>query len=248
MRVGGKKAIVTGAGGGLGRAIALKLAEEGANIALVDISLKAAEKVEQELTEKGYRAISIKTDVSSESDVRRMVDTVREKLGGIDILVNNAGISKAIPFQEVSLESWNEGIDINLTGTFLCSKMVIGDMMEKEYGKIVNISSIAGQTARPVAADYSASKHGVIGLTRNLALQVAHLGINVNAVAPGPILTPIFEKDYPEEVIAKVMSSVPFKRKGRPEDVANAVLFLASDESGWITGEVIAVNGGAFMG
>jgi len=162
-------------------------------------------------------------------------------------LVNNAGITQALPIQKVSVEDWQKGIDVNLKSAFLFCKTIIDNMIERNYGKIINISSIAGQTGRPVSVEYAASKAGIIGLTRNLAYQVAGDGINVNAIAPGPIVTPMLEKSFSKEISEKLKSTIPFRRQGRAEDIANAVLFLSSDEGGWITGQVIAVNGGAFM-
>ena len=141
-----------------------------------------------------------------------------------------------------------DSLNINLTGMFLCCKHIIGHMIDNEYGKIVNVASICAQTARLVGVDYSASKSGVVGLTRTLALQVAKFGINVNAIAPGPIITPIFEKNFEPEVVEKLKATIAYKRQGTPKDIANLMLFLSSEESEWITGEVIAINGGAFIG
>jgi NAD(P)-dependent dehydrogenase (short-subunit alcohol dehydrogenase family) len=247
MRLEGKKAIITGAGSGFGKQMALTFAREGADVLVADISLPAVKKTAHEVEALGRKAIPTATDVGDESQVNEMATIARKELGKIDILVNNAGIAQFERIQDVSLDLWNELIRVNLTGTFLCSKAVIDHMIECGYGKIINLASIAGQTGRKVGVAYAASKSGIIGITRTLALQVAEYGINVNAIAPGPVLTPLFEVDSPE-VLQRLTATVPFKRLGTPQDIANLVLFLASDEAEWITGEVIAINGGAFMG
>ena len=249
MRLKGKKAIVTGAAGGFGKEIVKKFFSEGANkIALIDINFKSLKKFELELKEKGYEVFIYKADVSNENEVAKTVSSIINEFKEVDILVNNAGIAQSLPIQKISIEDWQRGIDVNLKSTFLFCKMIIDNMIERNYGKIINISSLGGQTGRSVSVEYAASKAGIIGLTRNLAYQVASAGINVNAVAPGPIVTPMLEKSFSKEISEKLKSTIPFRRQGKPEDIANAVLFLSSDESGWITGQVIAVNGGAFMG
>lgn len=247
MELANKKAVVTGAGSGLGKQIALTFAKEGADISLVDVNLEGAEAVAQEIRGLGGMAVAIKTDITNEADVKNMAKTTVNALGRIDILVNSAGISRTANIQDISLAQWNKMISINLTGTFLCCREVINEMIGQEYGKIVNISSISGVTGRPVGVDYSATKSGVIGITRTLALQVAGMGINVNAIAPGPIITPIHDT-WAKEDVDKLLSTIPFNRAGKPEDVASLALFLASDKAGWITGEVVSVNGGIFMG
>jgi len=249
MRLKGKNAIVTGAAGGFGREIVKKFIKEGADkIALVDIDFQSLKEFELELRQKGYKVFPYKADVSNENEVEKIVSSIINEFKEVDILVNNAGITQSLPIQKVSVEDWQRGIDVNLKSTFLFCKMIIDNMIERNYGKIINIASIAGQTGRLVSVEYAASKAGIIGLTRNLAYQVAGEGINVNAVSPGPIVTPMLEKSFSKEISEKLKSTIPFKRQGKPEDIANAVLFLSSDEAGWITGQVIAVNGGAFMG
>jgi 3-oxoacyl-[acyl-carrier protein] reductase len=249
MRLKGKNAIVTGAAGGFGREIVKKFLSEGADkIALVDINLKSLKAFELELKQKGYRVFPYKADVSNENEVEKVVNSIINEFKEVNILVNNAGITQSLPIQKVSVSDWQRGMDVNLKSTFLFCKMIIDNMVEKNYGKIINIASIAGQTGRPVSVEYAASKAGIIGLTRNLAYQVASFGINVNAIAPGPIVTPMLEKSFSKEISEKLKSTIPFRRQGEEEDIANAVLFLSSDEAGWITGQVIAVNGGAFMG
>jgi len=249
MRLKGKNAIITGAAGGFGREIVKKFIKEGADkVALVDIDFQSLKEFELELTHKGNKVFSYKADVSKENEVEKTVSSVINEFKEVDILVNNAGIAQSLPIQEVLIEDWQRGINVNLKSSFLFCKMIIDNMIERNYGKIINISSIAGQTGRPISVQYAASKAGIIGLTRNLAYQVAGEGINVNAIAPGPILTPMLENSFTKEISEKLKSTIPFRRQGRSEDIANAVLFLASDEAGWITGQVITVNGGAFMG
>lgn len=247
MDLKGKKAIITGGGGTLGGQIALNFAKEGADIAIIDINLTAAQKKVQEILELGRQAIAINSDISKEDEVKNMVQTVLENFGRIDILVNCAGISKSSNIQDLSLEDWNKTISINLTGTFLCCREVIDHMIANEYGKIINISSLSGLTGRQVGVEYSASKTGVLGITRTLALQVAKHGINVNAIAPALIITPLHET-WSKENLDKLLSTCPFKRGGKPQDVADTATFLASDKSGWITGEVVTLTGGSFMG
>ena len=249
MRLKGKNAIVTGAAGGFGREIIKKFISEGVHkIALVDINFESLKEFELELKQKGYKVFPYKADVSNENEVKKIVSSVINEFKEVDILVNNAGITQSLPIQKVSVKDWQKGIDVNLKSAFLFCKMIIDNMIERNYGKIINIASIAGQTGRPVSVEYAASKAGIIGLTRNLAYQVASEGINVNAIAPGPVVTPMLEKSFSKEISEKLKSTIPFRRQGKPEDIANAVLFLSSDEADWITGQVIAVNGGAFMG
>lgn len=247
MLLNNRKAIVTGGGGTLGGQIALDFAKEGADVAIVDINLLAAEKKVREIEKLGRKAIALQSDISNEADVKNMVKTTLETFGKIDILVNCAGISKSSDIQDLSLDDWNATISVNLTGTFLCCREVIDHMIANEYGKIINIASLSGLTGRKVGVEYSASKTGVLGITRTLALQVAKNGINVNAVAPALIVTPLHET-WSKENLDKLLATCPFKRGGKPQDVADTVTFLASDKAGWITGEVVTLTGGAFMG
>jgi len=248
LRLKGRIVIVTGAAGGFGSEIGRIFAHEGASLVLADINYNAAESLANELKAQGTKAVAVSVDVGDEKQVYAMVNRAMSEFGQVDILINNAGMGRGARIQDITLDDWNQLLRLNLTGTFLCCKAVIDHMIARGYGKIVNMASICGQTARPVGVDYSASKSGIIGITRTLALQVAPYGINVNAVAPGPVATQIFERNWPKETVDKLKSTIPFKREGTPRDIANAALFLSSDEAGWITGEVIAVNGGAFIG
>jgi 3-oxoacyl-[acyl-carrier protein] reductase len=248
LRLEKKAAIITGAGSGFGRETSLTFAREGADVAIVDINQTAAKAVAAEVEALGVKALPIFTDISREEQVADMIRLTLETFGKIDILVNNAGVSGSASIQDINLEQWERTIRINLTGTFLCCRKIIDHMIERSYGKIVNVASISGQTGRWVGADYAASKAGVIAITRTLALQVAKFGINVNAVSPATIVTPLLEKNFTPEIVERLKSTIPYKRQGKPQDVANLILFLASDESEWITGEVVTISGGAFMG
>lgn len=190
----------------------------------------------------------MQVDVSEEESVKSAFSQALEQMHTVDILINCAGYGRSSRIQDLTLEQWRRLIDVNMTGTFLCCREIIPHMVERQCGKIVNLASICAQTGRMVAVDYAGSKSGIVGITRALALQVAADGINVNAIAPGPVVTPLFEKNYTTEQMNSLLSTIPFKRKGTPTDIANLLLFLSSDESGWITGEVIAINGGAFIG
>ncbi len=190
----------------------------------------------------------MQVDVSEEESVKSAFSQALEQMHTVDILINCAGYGRSSRIQDLTLEQWRRLIDVNMTGTCLCCREIIPHMVERQCGKIVNLASICAQTGRMVAVDYAGSKSGIVGITRALALQVAADGINVNAIAPGPVVTPLFEKNYTTEQMNSLLSTIPFKRKGTPTDIANLLLFLSSDESGWITGEVIAINGGAFIG
>ena len=200
------------------------------------------------MKQKGYKVFPYKANISNKNEVERVVNSMLDEFKEVDILVNNAGITQSLPIQRVSIEDWQRGIDVNLKSAFLFRKMIIDNMIERNYGKIINIASIAGQTGRPVSVEYTSSKADIIGLTRNLAYQVAGAGINVNAIAPGPLVTPMLKKSFSKEISEKLKYIIPFRWQGKAEDITNAVLFLSSNEADWITGQVIAVNGGAFMG
>ncbi|MHC4310717.1 MAG: SDR family NAD(P)-dependent oxidoreductase [Planctomycetota bacterium] len=254
-RVKGKKAIVTGAARGLGKEIALTLAGEGADVAIWDIAVDAAERTAAEIRELGRESLAMQVDVTSSTDVNAAVSDVLKKFDFIDILVNNAGIVSAAPtILDLTDEQWAKEISVNLTGAFYCTRAVLKKMIKRCSGKIVNIGSLAGELGRPItSAGYSSSKAGVIGFTMSVAQSVAKYGINVNAVCPGLILTEI-HNDFSEEQLLTLQADIPFNRDGKkgahgiPQDVASAVLFLASSESDYITGTRIRVNGGSLMG
>ena len=247
MELEGKVGIVTGSAKGLGKAIALNLAKEGCTIVASDIDSNGAGEVIKEIRSLGQDGISVKADVSKKSDVEAMIKEAVLKYGHIDILVNNAGICSLAPIIDITEEEWDRVMAINLKGTFLCSQAVLKEMMKKESGKIVNIASLAGKVGGIVTgAHYSASKAGVICFTKSLALQAAPYKINVNAVCPGPQDTEMTNV-WGDKINTSFRDTIPFKEYGKPDDVAEAVLFLVSERSRYITGEILDVNGGLYM-
>lgn len=242
----GKVALVTGAAQGIGRAIALLLAQKGADIVVSDINLEKAEETVREIETIGRRAMAIRADVANTNDVERMVEAILGRFGQIDILVNNAGITRDKLILRMTEEDWDAVLNVNLKGTFNCTKAVVRHMSKQRRGKIVNIASVVGEMGNVGQANYSASKAGVIGFTKTIAREFAQRGINVNAIAPGYIETPMTEV-LPEKVKEELRRMIPMGRLGRPGDVAEAVLFLVSEASRYITGQVLNVNGGIYM-
>ena len=247
MQLKGKTAVVTGSGRGLGKSIALKLAQMGANIVLNDIvSSDAIDSTAEEFKAAGYNVLVTKGDVRSESDVKDMVSKAVEAFGSVDILVNNAGITKDKPMAMMSEQDWDDVLDINLKGAFFCTKIVSKTMIKKRSGKIINIASVAGVMGNPGQANYSASKAGLIGLTKSTAKELASRGITCNAVAPGIIQSKMTDV-LPEKVKENYLNNIPLGRFGTPDDVANVIGFLASDDSNYVTGQVINIDGGLVM-
>jgi 3-oxoacyl-[acyl-carrier protein] reductase len=243
----GKVALVTGASRGIGRAVALRLATDGMDVVVnyLNEAAKAARVVE-EIEESGARALSFQADVSRESEVSAMLDAVRQALGPIDILVNNAGIYRRSTLEELTADAWEETLQVNLKGSFLCARGAARDMVRSGWGRIVNLSSQIGFLGTEHGAHYAASKAGIVGLTKSLARELAPHGITVNAVAPGAIETDIIGGDTPE-VRARRNEAIPLGRVGQPEEVAAVVAFLCSEDAAYITGETIHVNGGYLM-
>ena len=250
MLLNNRVALVTGASRGIGRAIALAMAKQGAAVTVnASQSAKAAELVAEEIRQEGGQASVGIADVSDPEAVLRMVADTRARLGPIDILVNNAAIDHAVSFEEITPEEWDRVLAVNLKGVFNCCQAVIGEMKEQRYGKIVCISSIAGLRGSLFGnVHYAASKAGMHGFVMTLARQVAPYGINVNAIAPGPIETEMFRENVHGERRQRVLSGVPLGVMGQPEDIAHAAVFLASDWARFITGAVLRANGGSLMG
>jgi len=243
----GKIAVVTGGARGIGKAIAQTLAKEGANVILCDVDYKTAQSAVNEIQDQGFVASAVKMDVSCGKEVKKVFEDILNKFARVDILINNAGICYLTPLEDISEEEWDKVISVNLKGTFLCSQAVMQAMISQKWGKIVNIASLAGKVGGIlVGAHYSASKAGIICLTKSFAKRMAPYGVNVNAVAPGPIKTEMTDV-WSENEKEKFRKSIPLGDFGNPEDVAETVLFLVSDRARFITGEIIDVNGGALM-
>jgi 3-oxoacyl-[acyl-carrier protein] reductase len=275
----GKVALVTGGSRGIGRAIAVKLAGDGADVAvnyqsskdqaadvidfinktdridnldelikMIDVmdTVEQAKELRDMIESMGRHAIICQANVGKMDEVNKMRDKAVAEFGKIDILVNNAGIIKDKSFVKMTSEMWDDVISVNLTGTFNCSKAVIDGMLERRYGRIVNISSVIGRMGNRGQANYAASKAGIIGLTQTLAKEFADKGVTVNAVAPGFIGTDML-KSLAAEIMEKILAQIPMRRLGKPEEVASAVAYLASPEAGYITGQVIDINGGLYI-
>jgi 3-oxoacyl-[acyl-carrier protein] reductase len=246
VELSGKVALVTGAAQGIGKAIALLLARNGADVVVSDINLEKAQETTNEIEGMGRRSFAIKVNVADLKDVERMVEAIVEQFGRIDILVNNAGITRDRLILRMTEEDWDAVLDVNLKGTFNCTKAAIRYMSKQKSGKIVSIASVSGEMGNPGQANYAASKAGVIGFTKTIAREFAGRGINVNAIAPGYIQTPMTDA-VPEKAKEELKRMIPMERLGKPEDVAQAVLFLVSENSSYITGQVLNVNGGIYM-
>jgi len=242
----GRVAIVTGSAQGIGRAIALNLAEGGASIALTDVRAPKLDEVVKEIEERGRKAIRFCVDVTDLEAVQKMVDQTLEALGKIDILVNNAGITRDNLVMRMKTEDWQAVLKTNLDGAFHCIRAVLPSMVRQRYGRILNIASVVAQVGNVGQANYIASKAGIIGLTKAVAAEVARRNITVNAVAPGFIATSMTE-NLPAEVKEKMLSLIPMGRMGTDSEIAAGVRFLVSEEARYITGHVLNINGGMFM-
>lgn len=257
MRLNNKIVVVTGAGRGIGEAISIRLAKEGADIVVCDIDFDNAERTAEKIKTIGRQSLAIKADVSKGKDVEEMVNLTMEKFGRIDILVNNAGILIIKPIVEFKEEEWDRVIDVDLKGVFLCSRAVAKVMINQKSGKIINISSSSGKMGTEFFANYAAAKFGVIGFTQGLAKELASCKITVNVVCPGIIGTKMW--DYADEELGKILrlpkgealkkqiQKIPLSRPGTPEDVAGVVVFLLSSEADYMTGQAINVTGGMVM-
>lgn len=241
----GKRALVTGASGGIGRAVSLRLAEEGCFIFINGRDVNKLNSLYNEIKERGGDSMTLPFDIANGEEVKSAFKHIKEN-GGIDFLVNNAGITRDNLFVTMKEEEWDEVIKINLKGTYYCTKEAVRMMMKKGGGRIVNIVSVAGESGNPGQANYSATKGGLIAFTKSLAKELAPKNILVNAVSPGFIETEM-TRNLPEELKSKILQNIPLKRFGTPEDVAGVVAFLLSEDASYITGEVIRVNGGLYM-
>jgi len=246
MKLEGRVAFVTGAAQGIGRAIALALAEDGADMALGDLNLEKLEAVAREVEGLGRKALALHLDVSHSDSVQAAVAKVLETWGKIDILVNNAGITKDNLIMRMKPQDWDAVLSVNLNGAYHCIRTVLPGMVRQRYGRIVNIASVVAQAGNAGQANYIASKAGLIGLTKAVASEVGSRNITVNAVAPGFIATAMTEK-LPEAVREKMLGLIPLGRMGTDRDVASGVRFLVSEEAGYITGHVLNINGGMYM-
>ena len=246
MKLKDKNVFITGSGQGIGKQIAIAMAKEGANVAVSDINIENAGAAAQEIRSLGRKSIAIKLDVSKQNEVIAAFETFKNEFGVIDILVNNAGITKDTLVIRMKDDDWDAVINVNLKGTFLCSREAIKLMVKQQHGNIISISSVVAFTGNPGQANYSASKAGIVGLTKTIAKEYASGGIKANAVAPGFIQTAMTEA-IPEKIREEMKKNIPLGYFGAPEDVANAVIFLASSDADYITGQVLHINGGMYM-
>ena len=244
MQLNKKNIIVTGASGGIGNAIVEKLYEQGGNV----LATGTREEKLQELKEKFKNIKTLKFDISNHDKIEEFINNATDKLGGsLDCIINNAGITKDNLTIRMSMEEWSKVIDINLTSTFLMSKFAIKKMLKNKAGKIINITSVVGHTGNVGQANYTASKAGIVAMSKSLSIEYAKKNINVNCISPGFIstaMTDVIDEKFKESIISKI----PANRLGKPEDIANAVLFLASSGSDYINGETLHVNGGMYLG
>jgi 3-oxoacyl-[acyl-carrier protein] reductase len=247
MNLEGRVALVTGASQGIGKACAFALAEAGADVALGARNIEKLEAVAKDIRDMGRKALAIPLDVSSLDSVTEGVARALQALGKVDILVNNAGIARDNLVMRMKPEDWSAVIRTNLDGAYYCIRAVLPGMVRQRYGRIINISSVVAQAGNPGQANYVASKAGLIGLTKSVAAEVASRNITVNAVAPGFVATAMTEK-LPEAVKQKILGIIPLGRMGSDKEVAYGVRFLASEEAAYITGHVLNINGGMFMG
>ncbi len=246
MRLKGKKAIVTGAGQGIGRSVALKIAQEGGKVVVAEMNRDTGAQTTREVEDRGGKAMFVEVDVADQTSVQGMMSQVLRVWKRVDILVNNAGFDRGATLLKVKEEDWEAVLGVHLKGTLNCIQAVTPHMIENRYGKIVNISSIYGKSGGIAAISYSAAKAGIIGLTKSVARELGRYQINVNVVLPGLILTPTIAK-MAERYKNMIIEHTPLGRMGQPEEIANVVAFLASEEASFMTGATVEVSGGSNM-
>jgi len=244
MRLVNKVAIITGSGRGIGREIAMAFASEGASVVVADVIGENAHRVVSEIAAAGGIAHAVQVDITDPDQVASMIQEALDRFGRLDILVNNAGVGLNKPFLTTTLEEWDRNISVNLTGTFLCAQAAARVMVEQGSGKIINIASISGQRGGEGRAAYGASKAGVILLTKVMAVELADKGLSVNAIAPGPVVTDMSNKTHTQATRRAYLERIPLRRYGERREIAAAAVFLASDESSFIAGHVLNVDGG----
>ena len=242
-----KTALVTGAAAGIGRACAMRLASQGMAVGILDINLEGCERVVAEIRAAGGRAVALQASIADRGQVTAAVTKLRQAFGPITVLVNNAGITNMTPFKEVTDELWDRVLEINLKGTFIVTQVVLPDMEAARWGRIINISSSSAQTGSVGMAPYSASKGAIVSLTRTLARELGPLGITVNNIPPGTVMNTLMSeatRHLAQVPIETMVQSMPVRRAGEPNDIANACAWLASEETGYVTGQTIGINGG----
>lgn len=262
LGLAGRKAIITGSSAGIGRACAEVLASEGVEVAICGRRAEVLEATEKELKDKGYKVVAVQVDITKADDIKRLVDTATDSMGGVDILVNNAGGGQVGNFESLTDDAWQAGVDFNLMSTIRCSRAVVPSMKEKGWGRIVNITSIVGKMIAlpplPNLVEYTTTKAAVISLSKTMAEDLAKYNILVNSVSPGPILTPMWVQNSqtlskgkdktPQDVLDERAGNVPLKRFGKPEEIAYMVAFLCSIKADYVTGTNINVDGGSYRG
>ena len=249
MGISGRNAVVTGGASGIGRAIALRLAQDGVDVALIDLDASRAEVVAGEIRALGRRALAVEADVAQAASIEAARERVHDAVGPVRVLVNDAGIASFVPFLEIGEEAWDRMIAVHLKGAFNCARAFLPDMVAAHWGRIVNLSSVAGLGGGgPGLVHYAAAKAGLIGFSKALALEVGPLGITVNAIAPGLVDTPLLDRSgMPEEIRRAVVERAPVRRIGTPEDIAAACAYLVSEEASFTTGQVLSPNGGGYV-
>jgi 2-hydroxycyclohexanecarboxyl-CoA dehydrogenase len=243
--VAGKVAFLTGAGSGIGRASALVLAKGGADIAVCDVNMTGAEETAQQVRNLGRRALALRVDVSSLSEVEQAAAQTKSDLGAIDIVLSNAGIAEQVAFAEITEAQWDRMFSVHLTGAYNCFRAVLPGMRERNWGRLISTSSMGAFTGGVRLSHYCAAKAGIAGLTIAMASELARTGITVNAVAPGVIDTPMVHES-PAQWVERMTKSIPMRRLGTPDDIAHAVAYLASEEAGFVTGQILSPNGGLY--